>query len=73
MSSQSSRPPQINSQPAYTPEDDRAQERWKTSPSTEVTSEQGENAKRTAERRHEENTPGSGDGKNDAGKKDVDR
>lgn len=32
-------------------------ERWKTSPSTEVTSDRGENAQRANERRHAENDP----------------
>jgi hypothetical protein len=62
MASKSSKPPQINSQPAYTPDDDRAQERWKTRPSTEVTSDEGENAERDRQRAEEENTPGAGKG-----------
>lgn len=32
-------------------------ERWKTSPSTEVTSDKGVNAERARERRHAENDP----------------
>ena len=60
MSSESSKPSQINSQPCYTADDDHIQERWKTSPSREVTSDEGENARRTAEHQREENTPRSG-------------
>ena len=65
MSSQSSKPSQINSQPAHTADEDRVQERWKTRPSTEVTSDQGENAKKAAERQQEENAPRSGKPKRD--------
>ena len=65
MSSQSSKPSQINSQPAHTADNERAQERWKTRPSTEVTSDQGENAKRAAERQQEENAPRSSKPKRD--------
>lgn len=32
-------------------------ERWKTSPSTEVTSDRGKNAQQAEERRHTENDP----------------
>jgi hypothetical protein len=35
-------------------------ERWKTRPSTEVTSDRGEDARRARERRHAENAPRSG-------------
>jgi len=65
MSSQSSKPSQINSQPAHTPENEHAQELWKTRPSTEVTSDRGENAKRAAARQQEENTPRSDKPKRD--------
>jgi hypothetical protein len=32
-------------------------ERWKTSPSTEVTSDKGQNARLARERKHQENAP----------------
>jgi hypothetical protein len=44
-------------QPARTPGDDRRDDLWKTSPSTEVTSDQGENAQRARARKIAENTP----------------
>jgi hypothetical protein len=61
MASKSSTPSKINSQPAHTTGDDRGQERWKTRPSTEVTSDRGENAKRARERKHDENAPRADD------------
>jgi hypothetical protein len=63
MASKSSDPSRINSQPPHTREDTRREEKWKTSPSTETTSDGGENARRARERKVEENTPRSPAGK----------
>jgi hypothetical protein len=49
----------MNRQPLHSPEEVRKEEAWKTSPSTEVRSDQGENERVARERRIEENTPGS--------------
>jgi hypothetical protein len=57
MASKSSTPSRINSQPPHTPEREQAQEKWKTSPSTETTADQGENARIERERKQEENAP----------------
>jgi hypothetical protein len=50
-------PAPSNRQPPHTPEDDRRNDLWKTSPSTEVTADQGENARRARARKIAENTP----------------
>ena len=50
-------PARSNSQPPNTPDDDRRDDLWKTSPSTEVTADQGENARRARARKKAENTP----------------
>jgi hypothetical protein len=47
----------MNRQPLHSPEETRTEEAWKTSPSTEVTSDQGENARVTRERKIDENAP----------------
>lgn len=41
-------------------------ERWKTSPSTEVTSDKGANAQQARERRHAENDPKNAESQVDA-------
>jgi hypothetical protein len=58
MSSDSSKPSRINSQPPHTPQNEKAQEKWKSSPSTETNSDQGENARVERERKVDENAPG---------------
>jgi hypothetical protein len=57
MASKSSTPSRINSQPPHTPESEHAQDKWKTSPSTETTADQGENARIERERKQQENAP----------------
>jgi hypothetical protein len=47
----------MNRQPLHSPEEARNEEAWKTSPSTEVTSDQGENARVARERKVDENAP----------------
>jgi hypothetical protein len=63
MSARSSRPSWINGTPPNSRENERRRERWKASPSTEVTSEQGENARTARERKVEENAPRARGGK----------
>jgi hypothetical protein len=41
----------------HTGPDEDPDERWKTSPSTETTADEGENARRAAARKHAENSP----------------
>jgi hypothetical protein len=57
MASNSSKPSWINSQQPNPPEKQKRREKWKTSPSTEVTSDRGENARTARERKHAENAP----------------
>jgi hypothetical protein len=57
MTSKTRTPERINSQPPHTPEGEHAQDKWKTSPSTEVTADQGENARIERERKQQENAP----------------
>ena len=57
MSSNTSKPSQINSQPPQTADDDHRSDKWKTSPSTETTADQGENARLARERKQQENAP----------------
>ena len=57
MASNSSKPSDINSQPPHTPESEHAQDKWKTSPSTETTADDGENARIERERKQQENAP----------------
>jgi hypothetical protein len=57
MASHSSKPSWLNSVRPNSPENERRRERWKTSPSTEVTSDEGENARTARERKHAENAP----------------
>ncbi len=45
----------MKAQPPHTPEDEARGEKWKTRPSTETTSDEGENARREREHRAEEN------------------
>lgn len=47
----------MNRQPLHSPEEVRNEEAWKTSPSTEVTSDRGENARFARERKIDENAP----------------
>jgi hypothetical protein len=47
----------MNRQPLHSAEETRSEEKWKTSPSTEVTSDQGENARVARERKIDENAP----------------
>ena len=55
MARSSSRPEDRNLTPAHPNEGD--DERWKTSPTRETPGDQGENARKDARQRHEENTP----------------
>jgi hypothetical protein len=55
----SSKPSKMNSQPVHTQADDERSDKWKMSPSTEVTADHGENARRALKRKVEENTPRS--------------
>lgn len=55
MSSSKSKAPRMNGHSAHGGYADN--ERWKTSPSTETTSDEGENAKTARERKIEENAP----------------
>ena len=57
MAHGSSKPSMINRTPPNAPANEKRRERWKTSPSTEVTSDQGENARTERERKVEENAP----------------
>jgi hypothetical protein len=50
-------PARSNSQPPNTPDDDRRDDLWKTSPSTEISADQGENARRERRRKIAENAP----------------
>ena len=59
MASQKTKPSQRNSQPVHTKADDERSDKWKMSPSTEVTSDQGDNARLAQDRKIEENTPRS--------------
>ena len=45
----------MNRQPPHTPEGEARDEKWKTRPSTETTSDEGENARIEREHRAEEN------------------
>ena len=47
----------MNRQPLHSAEQVRNEEKWKMSPSTEVTSDQGENARVAEERKIDENAP----------------
>ena len=47
----------MNRQPLHSPEEVQSEEKWKMSPSTEVTSDQGENARVARERKIDENAP----------------
>jgi hypothetical protein len=47
----------MNRRPLHSAEETRSEEQWKTSPSTEVTSDQGENARVARERKIDENAP----------------
>jgi hypothetical protein len=47
----------MNRQPLHSPEEVQREEQWKMSPSTEVTSDQGENARVARERKIDENAP----------------
>jgi hypothetical protein len=58
MARSSSRPGERNLKPAHPNEGD--DERWKTSPTRETPGDQGENARKDARQRHEENTPDRG-------------
>jgi len=49
----------MNRQPLHSAEEANNEEKWKMSPSTEVTSDQGENARVARERRVDENAPRS--------------
>lgn len=49
----------MNRQPLHSPEEVTKEDAWKTSPSTEVTSDQGENARVARERKIDENAPHS--------------
>jgi hypothetical protein len=49
----------MNRQPLHSSEEERKEEAWKTSPSTEVTSDQGENARAARDRKIDENAPRS--------------
>jgi hypothetical protein len=49
----------MNRQPLHSPEEVQREEAWKTSPSTEVTSDQGENARLAHARKIDENAPRS--------------
>jgi len=53
----SPRPGRNIAQPPRTSDDDRRDDMWKTSPSTEVTSDEGENARRARARKVAENAP----------------
>ena len=57
MTSKTRTPSNINSQPPHTPESEHAQDKWKTSPSTETTADDGENARIERERKQQENAP----------------
>jgi hypothetical protein len=57
MASGSSKPSMMNSQQPNNPENQNRREKWKTSPSTEVTSDRGENARTERERKVQENAP----------------
>jgi hypothetical protein len=57
MASRSSTPGTRNTTPPHTAEGERRREHWKTSPSTETTSDEGENARLASHRKVEENTP----------------
>ena len=57
MAHDSSKPSMINTTPPNSPENQKRREKWKTSPSTEITSDQGENARTERERKVEENAP----------------
>jgi hypothetical protein len=56
-SAESRRAARLNRQPVHSPEEVRNEEAWKMSPSTEVTSDQGENARVARERKIDENAP----------------
>ena len=47
----------MNRHPLHSAEEVRSEEKWKTSPSTEVTSDEGENARAARQRSIDENTP----------------
>jgi hypothetical protein len=47
----------MNRQPLHNAEELNNEEKWKMSPSTEVTSDKGENARVARERKIEENAP----------------
>jgi len=49
----------MNRQPLHSAEEVGSEEAWKTSPSTEVTSDEGENARVARDRKLDENAPGS--------------
>jgi hypothetical protein len=49
----------MNRQPLHSPEEVAKEDAWKTSPSTEVTSDEGENARVARERKIDENAPRS--------------
>jgi hypothetical protein len=49
----------MNRQPLHSAEELRSEEKWKMSPSTEVTSDEGENARVARERTIDENAPRS--------------
>jgi hypothetical protein len=47
----------MNRQPLHSAEERHREEQWKMSPSTEVTSDEGENARLARERKIDENAP----------------
>lgn len=47
----------MNRKPLHSPEEVQSEDKWKMSPSTEVTSDQGENARVARERKIDENAP----------------
>jgi hypothetical protein len=53
----------MKTQPPHTAKGEASQEKWKTRPSTETTSDEGENARLAREHRAEENAPAASDEK----------
>ena len=53
----------MKTQPPHTDKGEISQEKWKTRPSTETTSDEGENARLAREHRAEENSPTASDDK----------
>jgi len=62
-------------QPPHTEKGEASREKWKTRPSTETTSDEGENARLAREHRAEENAPAVSNDKapDPVGKRDVRR